>query len=201
MHGGDLRPQPGRRATRAALPLQLPPAQRTSSISFLNSVVLEGLTGQSLGKRLMKLTVVREEAEQPPGILGALARWLALLLDGAVGWIPALVSMLASRRRHRIGDRIAKTAVVSLSSLQDRTYADLRTGEPVSPGLMMDLLGPDGEDPRRLRDGDPAAGRDPVAGFPGHLGWHDGESWTAHRRPAVVTDDDAPRLAQLRSMR
>lgn len=164
-----------------------------------NRMVLEGQTGQSVGKRVMQLRVMTMSAERP-GIGRAAIRYVLLCVDAVALALPALVSMLISNRRQRLGDRAAKTMVVNnvMVAIDIPRYADTGVGEPVTPGLMMDLPGPDGEDPRSLRTSESwAAGwyTDPDA--PGSLRWHDGEQFTAGRRPAVVEEGDVPALKDL----
>lgn len=87
-------------------------------------VFLEGTTGQTLGKKLFRITVVRENGE-PCTYRGAAIRTAFRVVD----WLPAvylagLTSMVVTARRQRLGDIAAGTVVVRedgpLTELGDR---------------------------------------------------------------------------------
>jgi len=73
----------------------------------------EGTSGQTIGKRMMHVKVVRVPTGQPPSLLRALVRNLLRIID----WLPVLyilgflVSLLNSRRQ-RLGDLVADTVVI-----------------------------------------------------------------------------------------
>lgn len=74
-------------------------------------VVVQGRTGRTLGKARAGLRVVRAADGRPPGVRGALARWLAHLLDGlplGLGWLWPLWD----RRRQTFADKLCRTVVV-----------------------------------------------------------------------------------------
>lgn len=72
-------------------------------------VVLEGLTGRTLGKWLWDIEVVRAEDGGPPGTgRSALRALIFLAVDGVAG----LFVILASSRHQRLGDMAANTLVV-----------------------------------------------------------------------------------------
>lgn len=75
-------------------------------------VFLEGATGQTLGKKLFRITVIRESGE-PCTYRGAAIRTVFRVVD----WLPAvylagLTSMVITARRQRLGDIAAGTVVV-----------------------------------------------------------------------------------------
>jgi uncharacterized RDD family membrane protein YckC len=81
-------------------------------LSLLLLVVLQGLTGWTVGKLLTGLRTVKEDGSRP-GIGKAFLRWILLLIDGLpciplVGFICALTS----QGHRRVGDMAAKTFVV-----------------------------------------------------------------------------------------
>jgi uncharacterized RDD family membrane protein YckC len=82
-------------------------------IGLLVLVVLQGLTGATPGKLLTGLRVVGPDG-RPPGLLRALARTAAWIVDGfpwpfpIVGWLVAV----CNKRRRRIGDLVGGTVVV-----------------------------------------------------------------------------------------
>lgn len=76
-------------------------------------VFLEGATGQTLGKKLFRIAVVRESGE-PCTYRAAAIRTAFRVVD----WLPAgylvgLTSMVVTGRRQRLGDLAAGTVVVS----------------------------------------------------------------------------------------
>jgi uncharacterized RDD family membrane protein YckC len=82
-------------------------------------VVVQGLTGRTLGKFFVGICTV-DSAGRPCGIGRAAARWLLLVVDAFPYIVPMLVGFVAtvsSERRQRVGDRVAKTWVVSVDAL------------------------------------------------------------------------------------
>ncbi|WP_227375280.1 RDD family protein [Haladaptatus halobius] len=74
-------------------------------------IVLEGLFGQTLGKRLLGIVVVKRSGD--PCTMGAsLVRNLLRFVDGILSYAVALVVMLVNDDRQRIGDMAANTVVV-----------------------------------------------------------------------------------------
>lgn len=78
---------------------------------FLNNVVLQGLTGASIGKFVLGLRVVNAQG-QVCGIGRAFARWLLLFVDMLCAGIVGLVTSLATHPHKRVGDMAAGTFVV-----------------------------------------------------------------------------------------
>lgn len=90
-------------------------------------VVLQGLTGRTVGKALVRICTV-DSAGRPCGIGRAAVRWLLLVVDAFPYFLPMLVGFIvtaSSRTRQRIGDRVARTWVVSADSL----------GEPIPDAM------------------------------------------------------------------
>ena len=75
-------------------------------------IVLEGYLGQTLGKMLLGIEVVREETEAVPGIGAAAIRTLLRLVDGFFFYLVAFIAVLASAKNQRLGDMAARTLVV-----------------------------------------------------------------------------------------
>lgn len=95
-------------------------------LSILLLVVLQGITGWTIGKLLTGLRTVREDG-RAPGIGKALVRWLLLIVDG-IPCIPLVgfICALTSQGHRRVGDMVAKTFVVRASA----------AGQPIAvPGL------------------------------------------------------------------
>lgn len=72
---------------------------------------LQGRTGWTLGKRIMRLRLVGVEDDRPPGVRRALKRYLTLLIEwtGLIG----LFTARSSPTRQRFGDRWANTLVIA----------------------------------------------------------------------------------------
>jgi len=102
-------------------------------------VVLQGLTGGSLGKLAAGVRVVQADG-RPPGIGRALVRSLFWLVDGFPCCAPlvGLVTLLATGRKQRVGDIVAKTFVVRARDRGQPVGTDgLSSGAPpgaVPPG-------------------------------------------------------------------
>lgn len=84
---------------------------------FLYSLVLESLwEGQTIGKRIMKIKVVKVDGFQA-SFGDYLIRWIFRLVDiNITSGIIGLVSILFSSKNQRLGDMTAGTAVISLKN-------------------------------------------------------------------------------------
>jgi len=77
---------------------------------------LESGHGQTLGKKLLKLRVVRADG-RPAGMAEIAVRTVLRVIDGVGGYIVGLIVMLATgQRRQRLGDLAAGTIVVDASA-------------------------------------------------------------------------------------
>jgi uncharacterized RDD family membrane protein YckC len=73
---------------------------------------LEGYLGQTLGKMLLGIKVVREDSGGVPGLGGAALRTVLRIVDGIFFDLVAFISVLASQKNKRLGDMVAHTLVV-----------------------------------------------------------------------------------------
>jgi len=81
-------------------------------IGLLYFVLLEGLTGATIGKRLLKIKVVRQDGA-PCGIGPALMRTILRIIDVLPFlYIIGMILIARSPLKQRLGDRVAKTIVV-----------------------------------------------------------------------------------------
>ena len=77
---------------------------------------LESGDGQTVGKKLLKLRVVRADG-RPAGMREIMVRTVLRVVDGVGGYIVGLIVMLATgQRRQRLGDLAAGTIVVDASA-------------------------------------------------------------------------------------
>ncbi|MFB9805267.1 RDD family protein [Haladaptatus pallidirubidus] len=74
-------------------------------------VVLEGLYGQTLGKRLLGIIVVKKNGD-PCSMGASVVRNVLRIIDALFHYALALVVMLVNDDRQRIGDIAADTVVV-----------------------------------------------------------------------------------------
>ena len=81
-------------------------------IAFAYFALLEGNRGQTLGKMLLGIKVVREDTGGVPGIKGATIRTVMRLIDGLFAYLVAFIAVLASQKNQRLGDMLANTLVV-----------------------------------------------------------------------------------------
>jgi uncharacterized RDD family membrane protein YckC len=79
---------------------------------FAYYLVLEGYLGQTVGKMLLGIKVVREDDGGVPGLGAAALRTVLRLIDGLFLYAVAFVSVLASQKNRRLGDMVGKTLVV-----------------------------------------------------------------------------------------
>lgn len=90
-------------------------------------VILQGLSGWTIGKLLTGVRAVREDG-RPPGLAKAFVRWLLWIVDAFPYFVPLLgpIVALTTQGHRRVGDMVAKTFVVRRSA----------AGSPVAvPGL------------------------------------------------------------------
>lgn len=84
------------------------------SIAFGYDLLVEYWTGQTVGKRLSGLVVVRDSGREL-GFVGSLLRNTLRLVDGLGYWSVAVVVTLAAGRRKRLGDFAGRTLAVRAS--------------------------------------------------------------------------------------
>ncbi|MFN8019785.1 MAG: RDD family protein [Acidimicrobiales bacterium] len=84
--------------------------------TFLNAVLLQGLTGASVGKRLFGLRVALGEGIHA-GVLRNFVRWLVMIVDLACCGLPGLITAYNSKGHRRLGDMAAGTLVVHRSAM------------------------------------------------------------------------------------
>jgi uncharacterized RDD family membrane protein YckC len=85
----------------------------TLAAEFVYFAACEGMTGTTLGKRLLGLRVVRAADGAPCGPLAALVRTALRLVDNVLFSLPGIAAIVVSPRNQRLGDRAARTLVVS----------------------------------------------------------------------------------------
>ena len=72
-------------------------------------IVREGYWGQTLGKKLLGIKVVREDTGEIPGVRAATIRSVLRLIDGLFSYLVAFIAVLASSENQRLGDMAAHT--------------------------------------------------------------------------------------------
>ncbi|MGG7470633.1 RDD family protein [Chryseobacterium arthrosphaerae] len=83
---------------------------------YIYPVVLESLMeGQTPGKRLMKIRVVKIDGYQA-GFGDYMIRWIFRIVDVSFAGIVGLISMVVSKNNQRLGDIASGTAVISLKN-------------------------------------------------------------------------------------
>ena len=75
-------------------------------------ILMEGYLGQTLGKMLLGIKVVREDTGEVPGIKAAAIRSVLRVVDGLFSYLVAFVTVLISVKNQRLGDMAAHTLVV-----------------------------------------------------------------------------------------
>ncbi len=81
--------------------------------TILMLVVVQGMTGWTIGKLLVGIRCVREDG-RPPGVVKALVRWLLWIVDGFPYFLPLVgfIVGLTTVGHRRVGDMAAQTFVV-----------------------------------------------------------------------------------------
>ncbi|CAN5733001.1 hypothetical protein BH10ACT1_BH10ACT1_00390 [soil metagenome] len=85
-------------------------------IQVLNLVVLQALTGASVGKLLVGLRVVRADG-QKAGFGWMALRWILLLVDSFCCFLPGAILVFTTKGHRRLGDMAASTYVVRAGSM------------------------------------------------------------------------------------
>ena len=81
-------------------------------IMFLYFVVLEGSTGATIGKKLLKIKVVREDGSTC-GFGPSLVRNILRIVDALPAlYIIGMILIARSDKKQRLGDKLAKTVVI-----------------------------------------------------------------------------------------
>lgn len=81
-------------------------------VVFAYFVLMEGYMGQTVGKMLLGIKVVREDDGQVPGLSTAAIRTLLRLVDGLFFYLVGFIIVLVSGKNQRLGDMLAHTLVV-----------------------------------------------------------------------------------------
>jgi uncharacterized RDD family membrane protein YckC len=81
-------------------------------VIFAYYTLLEGYLGQTLGKMLLGIKVVREDNGGVPGLGAAAIRTVLRIIDGILFYLVAFISVLATQKNRRLGDMAANTLVV-----------------------------------------------------------------------------------------
>ena len=81
-------------------------------IFLLYYILMEGYLGQTVGKMLLGIKVVREDTDEVPGLGAATIRTLLRIIDGLFGYLVGFIAVMASAKRQRLGDMAAHTLVV-----------------------------------------------------------------------------------------
>jgi uncharacterized RDD family membrane protein YckC len=81
-------------------------------VVFAYYTLLEGYLGQTVGKMLFGIKVVREDSRGVPGPGAAAIRTILRIIDGLFAYLVAFITVLASGKNQRFGDMAAHTLVV-----------------------------------------------------------------------------------------
>ncbi len=82
------------------------------ALVFAYYILMEGYLGQTVGKMLLGIKVVREDNGGVPGLKAATIRTVLRLVDGFFFYVVAFITVLASSKNQRLGDMTANTLVV-----------------------------------------------------------------------------------------
>jgi uncharacterized RDD family membrane protein YckC len=109
--GGGIEP---RRSPSHSLDGSLPalPSVLYGVLIVLYYILSEGYLGQTVGKMVLGIKVVREDNGEVPGLGGATIRTLLRIVDGLFSYLVAFITVLISGKNQRLGDMAARTLVV-----------------------------------------------------------------------------------------
>lgn len=110
-------------------------------IVVANAVVLQGLTGASVGKKMIGIAVVDDEG-RVCGIGKATVRWLLWIVDAFPWCFPAvgLITCFSSKDSQRVGDRVAGTYVVDKSFVGSPPFALAFPADPDQPPYRLNTM-------------------------------------------------------------
>ena len=102
-------------------------------LTIVMFVLLQGLTGWTVGKLVTGIRTVREDGGKP-GIGRAFVRWVLWLVDGLpVAALVGFITALTTNGHRRVGDMVAKTFVVRASAAGRPVLVPGVTGPPAAP--------------------------------------------------------------------
>lgn len=130
------------------------PKWTAAILIILSSLVFSGyfiffewlLSGQTPGKRLMKLRVIREDG-RPITLWEAVARNLLRIVDAIPGFVvpiysTGLITVFLSRRDQRIGDMFAGTVVIRERSDEAPTFEETFSSNRLSDSAFVRVFKP-----------------------------------------------------------
>lgn len=98
--------------TSAGFELTGAPAFVWLAIGFCYFFLMEGHTGATLGKMALGMRVVKADGS-PCDLQASLIRNLLRIVDGLFVYLVGAILVWTSQKRQRLGDRVARTVVVS----------------------------------------------------------------------------------------
>ncbi len=99
-------------ATATGFELQGGPAFIFFGIALAYYIVMEAVTGQTLGKMAMKLKVVKKDGAKIDW-QAAIVRNLLRIIDGFLFYLVGAIVVWVSKNKQRLGDMAANTIVVT----------------------------------------------------------------------------------------
>ena len=82
------------------------------------------MNGQTIGKRQMKIKVVKLDGSRPR-FSSYLLRWLLRIIDTSFVGVVGIIAISSSSKGQRIGDMVAGTTVIKLQEVQKIASRDL----------------------------------------------------------------------------
>ncbi|MEX2587912.1 MAG: RDD family protein [Actinomycetota bacterium] len=88
------------------------PAFAYGLLALAYFILMEGYLGQTVGKMVAGIKVVKEDSNEVPGLGPATIRTVLRIVDGLFFYLVAFITVLVSSKRQRLGDLAAHTQVV-----------------------------------------------------------------------------------------
>ncbi|MEM4246685.1 MAG: RDD family protein, partial [Candidatus Bathyarchaeia archaeon] len=105
-------------------------------INFLYFAILEGTMGATLGKKVLKIKVVKDDGS-PCSIGASVIRNILRIIDVLPFiYIVGMILITRSPKKQRLGDRIAHTVVVGAAPIVTTTDTPSPTTVELTPGEM-----------------------------------------------------------------
>ena len=104
---------------------------------FANHVIKQGVSGQTIGKRSLKIKLIRIDTGKPLGVGLAFVRWLIIVVFSVMtGGLYILVDLIApafTEKNQRITDKMLSSVVVDTVDYDRPTQPAFQTTAPPPP--------------------------------------------------------------------
>jgi uncharacterized RDD family membrane protein YckC len=111
----------------------------STPIAFYHPIFEIFMNGQSPGKKIMKIKVIKLDGSQP-GLGDYILRWMFRFIDSLFFYLVAIISVSVSKKEQRLGDIVADTTVIKLKKRATLEDTILKVVEHNYKPLFSDVL-------------------------------------------------------------